>query len=236
MELSGTRVLVAGATGVLGGAITAEVAGRGARVALAGRDPSRLARAALAYPGAPTAHFDACEPASCARAVRDTSAAFPGLDAVVVAFGAVAFGAAQEVGDEVAEHLLAVNHLAPAAFFRAALDVLRPGSMVAAVTGVVAERPQPRMADYSASKAALRVWLEAVRRETRSAGVGVLEVRPGHLDTGFAQRTVAGTAPPLPRGGDPRQVAAAVADALAADGELVRTGPDGTPAVEGRAR
>lgn len=236
MELSGARVLVAGATGVLGGAITAELADRGARVALAGRDPSRLAHAARPYPGAPTARFDAYDPESCARAVRDTAAVLEGLDAVVIAFGSVAFGAAEEVGDEVAEHLMAVNCLAPAAFFRAALGILRPGSAIAAVTGVVAERPQPRMADYSASKAALSAWLDAVRREARSAGIGVLDVRPGHLDTGFAQRPVAGTAPPLPGGGDPCQVAGAVADALAADAELLRTRPDGTPVVERRAR
>ncbi|MFJ8192084.1 SDR family NAD(P)-dependent oxidoreductase [Streptomyces sp. NPDC096094] len=236
MELSGARVLVAGATGVLGGAITAELAGRGARVALAGRDQGRLAHAAQACPGAPTVRFDAYDPESCARAVRDTTAALGGLDAVVVAFGAVAFGAAEEVGDEVAEHLSAVNHLAPAAFFRAALTILRPGSAIAAVTGVVAERPQPRMADYSASKAALSAWLDAVRREARNNGVAVLDIRPGHLDTGFARRPVAGTAPPLPRGGDPRRLAVAVADALEADAELLRSGPDGTPVVERRAR
>ncbi|WP_187285095.1 Rossmann-fold NAD(P)-binding domain-containing protein [Streptomyces sp. OR43] len=134
MELSGARVLMAGATGVLGGAITAEVAGRGARVALSGRDPSRSGRAAPAYRGAPTARFGVYDPASCARAVRETSA-----------------------------------------------------------------------------------------------------VRPGHLDADFAQRPVAGTAPPLPRGGGPRHVAAAAADALAADAEPVRTGPDRTPVVERRA-
>ncbi|MEU2245160.1 SDR family oxidoreductase [Streptomyces sp. NPDC018338] len=236
MELSGACVLVAGATGVLGGAITAELAGRGARVALAGRDPDRVARAAQIYPGASTAVFDAYDPGSCAQAVEHTSALLGGLDAVVVAFGSVAFGTAEEVGDEVAEHLMAVNYLAPAAFFRAALGVLKPGSAIAAVTGVVAERPQPRMADYSASKAALRAWLDAVRREARGAGIGVLDIRPGHLDTGFADRPEAGTAPPLPRGGDPRRVAVAVVDALAADAELLRSGPDGTPIVERRAR
>ncbi|MEU9647431.1 SDR family oxidoreductase [Streptomyces sp. NPDC048110] len=236
MELSGARVLVAGATGVLGGAITDELADRGARVALAGRDLSRLAHAARAYPGAPVVRFDAYAPESCADAVRDASTALGGLDAVVIVFGTVAFGAADEVGDEVAEHLMAVNHLAPAAFFRAALAILQPGSAIAAVTGVVAERPQPRMADYSASKAALSAWLDAVRREARSAGVGVLEIRPGHLDTGFALRPVAGTAPPLPKGGAPRQVATAVVDALEADAEVLRWGPGGTPAVERRAR
>ncbi|MFC8274261.1 SDR family NAD(P)-dependent oxidoreductase [Streptomyces sp. NPDC057271] len=236
VELSGARVLVAGATGALGGAITAELVGRGARAALTGRDPSRLAAAAHAYAGAPTALFDAYDPGSCARAVEEMSATLGGLDAVVIAFGAVAFGTAGEVGDEVAEHLMAVNHLAPAAFFRAALGVLEPGSAIAAVTGAVAERPQRGMADYSASKAALRAWLDAVRREARTRGVGVLEIRPGHLDTGFADRPVAGTTPPLPQGGDPRQVAAAVADALAADAELLRSDPAGSPVIERRAQ
>ncbi|MFD0319037.1 SDR family NAD(P)-dependent oxidoreductase [Streptomyces flavalbus] len=236
MELNGARVLVAGATGVLGGAITTELADRGARVALAGRAGSRLAHAARTRPGTPTVSFDAYAPESCARAVREVAAAWGGLDAVVVAFGSVAFGLAAEVGDKVAEHLMAVNHLAPAAFFRAALGILRPGSAIAAVTGVVAERPQPRMADYSASKAALTAWLDAVRREARGAGITVLEIRPTHLDTGFAERPVTGTTPRLPEGGDPRQVAVGVADALEADAELLRSGPDGGPVVERRAR
>ncbi|OQD56304.1 SDR family oxidoreductase [Streptomyces phaeoluteigriseus] len=236
MDLSGARVLVAGATGVLGGALTAELAGRGACPALAGRDPARLAQVAQACPGAPTVLFDAYDPASCARAVHDAKAALGGLDAVVAAFGAVAFGRAAEVGDEVAEHLYAVNVLAPAALFRAALTVMGPGSVIAAFTGVVAEHPQAGMADYSASKAALSAWLGAVRREVRTNGIRVLEARPGHLDTGFADRPVAGTAPPMPAGGDPHRVVAALADAMETDAELLFTAPDGTPVVERRAR
>ncbi|MFE9970325.1 SDR family NAD(P)-dependent oxidoreductase [Streptomyces hirsutus] len=236
MDIDGARVLVAGATGVLGGALTAELAGRGARPALAGRDPARLAEAARAYPGAPALLFDAYDPASCARAVHGAANALGGLDAVVTAFGAVAFGRAAGLGDEIAEHLTAVNVLAPAAFFRAALALMAPGSLIAAFTGAVAERPQAGMADYSASKAALSAWLSAARREARTTGIRVLDIRPGHLDTGFADRPVAGTAPPLPPGGDPRRVVAAVADAMAADAELLRTAPDGTPVVERRAR
>ncbi|MFD8555274.1 SDR family oxidoreductase, partial [Streptomyces fradiae] len=219
-----------------GGPPPAGGAGGGARPAPAARDPARLARAAEAHPGAPTAVFDAYDPASCARAVHDAAAALGGLDAVVTAFGTVAFGRAAEVGDEVAEHLSAVNALAPAAFLRAALTVMGPGSVIAAFTGVVAEHPQAGMADYSASKAALSAWLRAVRREARGSGIRVLEARPGHLETGFADRPVAGTAPPLPPGGDPRRVVAALADAMEADAELLRTAPDGTPVVERRAR
>ncbi|GAB2796244.1 hypothetical protein GCM10027073_30090 [Streptomyces chlorus] len=236
MDINGARVLVAGATGVLGSALTAELAGRGARPALAGRDPARLAEAAQAYADAPTLLFDAYDPASCARAVQGAADALGGLDAVVTAFGTVAFGRVAEVGDEVAEHLTAINVLAPAAFFRAALALMAPGSLIAAFTGVVAERPQAGMADYSASKAALSAWLFAARREARTAGIRVLDIRPGHLDTGFADRPVVGTAPPMPQGGDHRRIVAAVADAMAAEAELLRTAPDGTPVVERRAR
>ena len=234
--MHGSRVLVAGATGVLGGAITAELIGRGARPALAGRDPSRLAAAARAHGSAPTALFDAYDPASCACAVHTAVAGLGGLDAVVTVFGSVAFGSVDEVGDEVAEHLMAVNFLAPAAFFRAALGVMGPGSLIAAVTGVVAERPQPGMADYSASKTALSAWLAAVRREARTAGVRVLELRPGHTDTGFADRPVAGSAPPMPAGADVDTVVAAMVDAMAADAELLRTSTDGAPSIERRTR
>ncbi|MEU3464431.1 SDR family oxidoreductase [Streptomyces sp. NPDC006733] len=236
MNLNGARVLVAGATGVLGGALTAELTARGALPALAGRDPDRLARAARAHPGAPTVLFDAYDPASCARAVHSAAAGLGGLDGVVVAFGAVAFGPAAATGDEVAEYLMAVNALAPAAFFRAALNVLGPGGIIAALTGVVAEHPQAGMADYSASKAALSAWLTAARREARPAGITVLDLRPGHLDTGFADRAVGGTAPPLPAGGDPRRFAAAAADALESDAQVLRTRPDGTPVAEQQAR
>ena len=236
MDINGARVLVAGATGVLGGALTAELVDRGARTALAGRDLRRLARAARAHPGAPTALFDAYDTTSCARAVHNAADELGGLDAVVTAFGSVAFGRADETGDDVAEYLMAVNVLAPAAFFRAAIGIMRPGSVIAAITGVVAERPQPGMADYSASKAALSTWLDAVRRETRALGISVLDIRPGHMETGFADRCVAGTAPSMPAGGDPRQVVRAIADALAMNAELLRTTPDGTPVIERRAR
>ncbi|GGW71744.1 hypothetical protein [Streptomyces xantholiticus] len=142
MNIYGARVPVAGATGVLGGERTAEVAGRGARTALAGRDSRRLPRAAQAP-----------------------------------------------------------------------------------------------------SRAAPSAGLHAVRREARGDGVGVPDVRPGHLNTCSADRPMVGTALPLLPGGDPRQVAATVADAPATDAdapatdaEVLRTAPNGTPVVERRAR
>ncbi|GAA2991354.1 SDR family NAD(P)-dependent oxidoreductase [Streptomyces fulvorobeus] len=238
MRIDGARVLVAGATGVIGAAVAAELHARGAHLVLAGRDEERLAQVSAALGGAPTTLFEAYDLDSCARAVHTAAGVTGRLDAVLTAFGSVAFGRADAVGDVVAEHLMTVNALAPAAFLRAALGVLeaRGGGTIAALTGVVAERPQPAMADYSASKAALGAWLDAVRREARPAHIRVLDLRLGHLDTGFADRAVAGTPPPLPRSGDLRAAVQAVADALATDAELVRAGTDGVPVLQRRAR
>ncbi|MEV4950059.1 SDR family NAD(P)-dependent oxidoreductase [Streptomyces sp. NPDC053755] len=235
MDINGARVLVAGATGVIGGAVAAELAARGARLALAGRDAGRLSRVSERLGGRPTARFEAYDLDACARAVETAARELGGLDAVLTAFGAVAFGRAGEVSDAVAEHLTTVNALAPAAIFRSALGFLGRGGVIAAVTGVVVERPQPAMADYCASKAALSAWLDAVRREVRGDGVRVLDIRPGHLETGFAARAVMGSPPPMPAGGDLGLVVRSVADALGTETERVRWDAHGTPVLERRA-
>jgi cyclic-di-GMP-binding biofilm dispersal mediator protein len=84
------------------------------------------------------------------------------------------------------------------------------------VSAVVAERPMPRMAAYSASKAALSAVAAALRTELRRSRVEVYDVRPPHTETGLADRPLAGEAPRLPTGKDPADVARRIVDALAA--------------------
>ena len=76
----------------------------------------------------------------------------------------------------------------------------------------------------------------AVRHEAGPAGIHVPDIAPGHVDTGFAGRAVAGTPPSLPHTGDLAANAHAVAEALATDAESVRTGRDGMSFLERRAR
>ncbi|MFD4030795.1 SDR family NAD(P)-dependent oxidoreductase [Streptomyces sp. NPDC058637] len=238
MYINGVRVPVAGATGVLGGVLTAEPAGRGARPALAGRDPGRLARAAQPRPGAPPVPFDAYDSAPRTRAVHGPAAGSGGLDAVVTAFGPVGsgpvdFGRATGVGDEAAEYRMAADVPAPAAFFRAAPGIMRPGSVIATLTGGVSGRPRARTADHSASEAAPRARLVAARPGARTTDFRILDIRPGHRDTGFADRPTART---TPVGRDPHQRVGVVVDATEAEAEPPRTAPDGTPVADRRAR
>jgi NADP-dependent 3-hydroxy acid dehydrogenase YdfG len=85
MELGGARVLVAGATGVLGGELARALHGAGAQVALTGRDGGALRTLAGELGGAPALVADAVDVEAVRAAVEAAVAALGGLDAVVVA-------------------------------------------------------------------------------------------------------------------------------------------------------
>lgn len=214
MELQDARVLVVGATGVLGGAVARGLADAGARVALAGRDPDRLAGLAGDLGGVPTQSVDAVDVEASRSAVQAAAEALGGLDAIVVATGVVAFGPAAEADDAVVEELFAVNTLAPMSLVRAALPLLSDGGAVVLLSAIVADAPTLQMAEYSASKAALSAWAAVLRREVRSRRLTVLDVKPPHVDTGLVDRALAGSPPKLPEGFDRQAVVAAVLDGM----------------------
>ncbi|MER6345835.1 SDR family NAD(P)-dependent oxidoreductase [Streptomyces sp. NPDC001595] len=216
MKIQDARVLVPGATGVIGGVLAERLHWQGARVAVAGRDRGSLEWIAAVCGDVPARRFDAYDLDGCADTVRWAAGALGGLDAVVVCVGAAGFGPAESVEDAVAEHLITVNALAPIAFLRAALTVVPPSGTLAAVTGVVVDTVPAGMADYGAAKAALAAWLSAVRRERRRTGPAVLDIRLPHVESGFAERAVVGRPPPLPRGRTVREAVDIIVQALEA--------------------
>ncbi|MEJ8277810.1 SDR family NAD(P)-dependent oxidoreductase [Pseudonocardia spirodelae] len=223
MELSGARTLVVGATGVLGGALADALRDEGATLALAGRtEPSGAG-------GEPTFTFDALDLERCAAVVDEAADALGGLDLVLVAIGVAGFGEESE-NDIVTEHLLTVNAQAPMAVGRAALRRFPPrsssdgraGGTLAMISAILADVPTPGMAAYSASKAALSAWLTATRGGVRTQGVRVLDVRPPHIETGLAERAVAGTVPSgIAAGSDVATLVGQVLEALRSDRRTV---------------
>ena len=212
--LDGSRVAVVGATGALGSLIAHELAGRGARLLLVGRDAERLAALGIEAPVVVADVGDATAGDVVAEAAR---AAYGGLDGLVNAAGVVAFGSLEETPDEVVEELFLTNVVGPLFLLRRLLPLLRESQgFVVQLSAVVAERPLPGMAAYSASKAALSAVAASLRTELRRSRVAVHDVRPPHTETGLAQRPLAGEAPRLPEGLAPGAVARRVVDAIAA--------------------
>ena len=218
MELSGARVLVVGATGVLGGLTARALVDQGAQVVVTGRDAGRLAEVA-AVTGHDPITLDVVDVEACAAAVDAAATTLGGLDGIVVATGVPAFGPAMETDPAVAEELFAVNTLGPMALVRAASRHL-DGGVVAVLSAILADLPTNQMAEYSASKSALSAWLGVVRRENRRR-FHVVDVRPPHLDTGLSERPLAGTPPRLPEPLAGAVVVDRLLDAIRADASEV---------------
>jgi short-subunit dehydrogenase len=213
-ELDGARIAVVGATGALGSLVAHELVRRGARLLLVGRDADRLEALGI---DAPLVVADVGDATAGDAIAEAAAAAYGGLDGLVNAAGVVAFGPLLDTPDEIVEELFLTNVVGPLFLVRRLLPALQESQgFVVQISAVVAERPLPGMAAYSASKAALSAVATALRTELRRARVTVHDVRPPHTETGLADRPLSGEAPRLPQGLAPADVARRIVDAVAA--------------------
>lgn len=207
-------VLIAGATGGLGSAIAHNLASRGAKLTMVARQADRLA--ALDVPGH-KASLDLRVPGASKAAIMAALDHTGKLDVVVNATGVVAFGPIDELSTDAMEELFMTNAFIPIMLAKSALQVLGEGGVIVNISGVIAEQNLPGMAAYGASKAAVRSFDEALSREARRKKVRVIDARPPHTETGLATRAIEGTAPKMPTGLSPEQVASVICDAIAGD-------------------
>jgi cyclic-di-GMP-binding biofilm dispersal mediator protein len=213
-DLSGTRTLVLGGSGVLGGRIAGELRNRGGLVMLAGRDRARLQeRAGELGPDVPSVQFDLRQPNHAEHVVNTAIDGLGGLDGVVNAAGVVAFGPLAELDDAALDELVATDLVGPLRVIRTAVPHLE-GGFVVNITGVVADQPMAGLAAYSAVKAGLSAATQALGRELRRRGIQVLDARPPHTETGLAERPISGAAPAMPVGLDPALVARVIVDGI----------------------
>jgi len=87
----------------------------------------------------------------------------------------------------------------------------RRRGMIAAISSVAGERGRMSNYTYGASKAGLTVWLEGLRNRLCHAGVHVLTIKPGFVDTPMARGRVSPNSPLL---ATPRRVARAIDRAI----------------------
>jgi short-subunit dehydrogenase len=182
----GTRALVTGASRGIGRAVAGALAQRGATVGLAARSTGELQALAAELPGAHVAlTCDVALPASIASAVEEFLASAGGLDLVVANAGIAHY---EPVAEQSLEHIASmteVNWLGTVHTVHAALPHLLAqgrGHIVVMSSGA-GLRPFPGAAAYSATKAAQRMFAEALRHELAGTGVSVTTVYPGEIRT-----------------------------------------------------
>lgn len=216
MELTDKGFLVAGASGQLGSRFARGLRERGARVGLTARDPGSIGDLAEELGGHAIA-LEITDPDSRTTAVESAAEKLGGLDGLIVATGAVAFGLSGEIDPAIEARLIEINATGPMGLIAAAVPKLEEGGAIVVLSAVVADFPTARMAAYSASKAGLSAYVSAVRRERRKNLSAVLDVRPGHMETGFSDRALEGDVPKMPAGEDPDALVNAAIEALIAD-------------------
>ncbi len=192
MNIREASVVLTGAAGGLGSAIARRLRARGARVLLIGRSAEPLLALAqsLSAGAADRNAVDALvvdiATASGRAAIVDAARA---RDANVLINNAAvaAFGPGQEIGADHARRLFDTNVLAPMLLTAEMLPLLRtrPRAQVLNIGSVLGSLGIPGFALYGASKAALRIYTEALRRELADSTVKIQYYAPRAIDTPF---------------------------------------------------
>lgn len=185
MQLNGARVLLTGASGGIGQALAVELAGRGARLGLAGRRRAALEALRGQLPGTVAIAGDLVSTAGREAAVARMEEAFGGTDILVNNAGTSAFAAFATQSDSVLEQIIATNLVAPMALTCAVLPGMRARSRgcIVNIGSVFGQVGFAWFSAYSASKFGLRGFSEALRRELAGTGVEVLYAAPRAVRT-----------------------------------------------------
>ena len=207
---SGKKILVIGASGVLGNEFCTQLMAAGSHIlgtAKSAESADRL-RADLFARLLVDLEF----PTSI-KALTDYLLASPdSIDGVVLATGLVAFGSVGETPHEVVNKLMQVNMLGQVQLLNALLPKLQASAalghnpFVVSISGIISEKPMSGLAAYSASKTALHGYYTATSKEFKKLGISWIDARPGHTETGLAKRAIFGTAPNFGPGLAPAQV------------------------------
>ena len=116
----------------------------------------------------------------------------PDISFLINCAGFGRFGKTWEVSTEDTSSMVSVNITALVEITRACIPFMRSGSSVIEVCSASAYMPLPELNVYSATKAFVRNFCDALRIELKGTGISVLEVSPGWVETDFIQLSVSG--------------------------------------------
>ena len=183
------RVIVTGASSGIGRAIALELARQRARVIVTARREERLlslVQEMRAFGGqANFVNGDITEEELRRRLLEAAKDRFGGVDILINNAGITGAGRFDEASRERLRQLFEVNVFAVVELTRLALPMLKQGSqpLVVNVGSACSYVALPNLAEYSATKFAIRGFSEALRAELHHDGIGVLLVCPGTVET-----------------------------------------------------
>jgi short-subunit dehydrogenase len=189
MSFVGQVAIITGASSGIGFALARTLAAEGCKLGLVARRREQLAElAAVIDKSGGTVAFataDVAEREQAVAAIRDVAARLGPVDLLIANAGVGAPTTIEpfNVGD--VEKMFRVNVLGVVYSLEAVLpEMLQRGrGHLAAVSSLASYKGLPGESGYTASKAALNVFLEGLRIQLRSKGVAVTTICPGFVKT-----------------------------------------------------
>lgn len=211
-----TRALIIGATSAIAEATARGLARRGAALYLVGRNAQRVAAIAadLRTRGASQVEQEAMDvndfaahEAMLDRAMR----AAGGLDIVLIAHGTLSDQQACEESVQLTMHELSTNALSVVALCTRIAPRLsaQGGGTLAVISSVAADRGRRSNYVYGSAKALVSAYLSGLRQRLSPAGVQVLTIKPGFVDTPMTAAFAKG-----PLWASPQRIAAGILSAI----------------------
>ncbi len=195
--MQGKTVLITGASSGIGRALAIAFAREGARLVLTARSRSALESVArqVAPAEADVIPADLRDPASLASLCEKAVERFQTIDILVNNAGVGLYAPSFQSSPELVGDLMSLNFLAPVELTRRLLPAIPSGGAVINISSIAGKVPLPWLTLYSASKYALNAYSDGLRMELAQAGIHVLCVCPGYVDTAFRENVLQGEIP-----------------------------------------
>ncbi len=188
MDLNGKTALVTGGSSGIGEGIAKMLVEAGAKVAITGRNPERLAAAAKQL-GAHAIQADASKEADAVRTMQEVIGKFGHLDILINNAGLGVFKPLVEMSLDDIKRVFETNVFGAMLMGREAARhfVERNGGHIVNIGSTISHRGAPNGTAYGASKFALRGMTECWRAELRKNNVRVMLVNPSEVITNFGE-------------------------------------------------
>jgi NAD(P)-dependent dehydrogenase (short-subunit alcohol dehydrogenase family) len=184
--------LVTGASSGIGFAIAHMLGDEGHGLTVAARRPEKLEAAARELRAAgfdvEVAAGNMADEEDVARVVQAHRDRFGRLDVLVNGAGIGVGGPVDELETKRVDMQLDVNLRAPMLFYREAIDLLRAdgGALVVNLSSISGKTGEAWLSVYSATKAGLIAFTQAMNRELAGEGVKSVALAPAFVDTPMA--------------------------------------------------
>jgi len=183
-NVSGKSIVIAGAGGGIGRAISVHLAGQGARLTLCDIDCDRL-DATLVRVGSKAAHtiVDIRSESDCCVVMDKACSCYDTVDVVINAAGVLPIEYADSMDTAIFQDSLENNVTGAFLFSRAAKSSMTSGGSIIHIASVSSLVANTGYAAYSTSKAALSQLIKVLAREWAEENVRVNAIGPALIET-----------------------------------------------------